>query len=225
LAKVAKEIFVGFPEAERFFPAKKTVLSGNPIRPEIAALREHKIHYSPGETLVILIMGGSQGANRLNLAAMELAAKLIKDGRDFEIIHQTGANDEAIIGSYYERLGLKHETKAFFVDPQRLYQKAHLAITRGGALTITELAAVGLPAIVTPLPTAADDHQTINAQSLVSLGAGILLKEDELSGLFPMVKNFMDNPRQLNNLSGRARNLANFEAASLMARRLIERIY
>jgi UDP-N-acetylglucosamine--N-acetylmuramyl-(pentapeptide) pyrophosphoryl-undecaprenol N-acetylglucosamine transferase len=224
LGKVAKEIFIGFPEAAKSFSPKKTVLTGNPARPEIVALADHKVNYVAGETLIILIMGGSQGANRINLAAMELVAKLAKEGRDFKILHQTGANDEATLRAYYDRLGVKHETKSFFHDPHRLYAQAHLGITRAGALTVTELAAVGLPAILIPLPTAADDHQAKNAQSLVEAGAAMILKEDELAELFPLVKNLMDNPRRLNSLSGRGRHLANLEAASQMARRLLNRI-
>ncbi|MDR0549325.1 MAG: UDP-N-acetylglucosamine--N-acetylmuramyl-(pentapeptide) pyrophosphoryl-undecaprenol N-acetylglucosamine transferase, partial [Deltaproteobacteria bacterium] len=158
LAKVAKEIFVGFPEGLEAFSPDKAVLTGNPLRTEIAALFERKLNYNVRDRFVLLIMGGSQGANRLNVAALDLVAQLAEAGLDFEVIHQTGAKDEAKIDSFYSRLGIKRETKAFFKDPERLYQKAHLAITRAGALTVTELAAVGLPAILVPLPTAADDH-------------------------------------------------------------------
>jgi UDP-N-acetylglucosamine--N-acetylmuramyl-(pentapeptide) pyrophosphoryl-undecaprenol N-acetylglucosamine transferase len=221
LARLAKEIFVGFPEAAPAFASNKVLVTGNPLRPEIVALAERNFVYGPDDRLVILVMGGSQGANRINLAAMELVARLAKEGRGFEIIHQTGANDESIISSYYERLGIKHETKAFFPDPERLYAKAHLGITRAGALTVTELAAAGLPAILIPLPSAADDHQTINAQALVQAGGAVVIREDELEGLFSMVKSLRDNPRRLKNMAGRGRDLVNFEAAKLMASRLL----
>jgi UDP-N-acetylglucosamine--N-acetylmuramyl-(pentapeptide) pyrophosphoryl-undecaprenol N-acetylglucosamine transferase len=152
---------------------------------------------------------------------MDLAAKLANVHRDFEIIHQTGANDEGVLNSYYNRLGIKHETKAFFNDPERLYKKAHLAITRAGALTVTELAAAGLPAILVPLPSAADDHQTLNAMALVEAGGAVLMVEEELSGLFAKVWRLTNDPKKLNQMSGRGRHLVNLKAADRMAERLL----
>jgi UDP-N-acetylglucosamine--N-acetylmuramyl-(pentapeptide) pyrophosphoryl-undecaprenol N-acetylglucosamine transferase len=221
LAKIAKEIFVGFPEGLEAFPSDKAILTGNPLRPEIAALYERKLNYEKDAPFVLLVMGGSQGANRLNLATMELVAEMAKARLNFEIVHQTGIDDEGVLRSFYNRLGVKHETKAFFSDPERLYQKAHLGITRAGALTVTELAAAGLPAILVPLKTAADDHQTLNARALSEAGAGIVMTEEELPGLFSRVKSFMDNPLKLNGMSGRGRYLVNLRAASQMAGRLL----
>jgi UDP-N-acetylglucosamine--N-acetylmuramyl-(pentapeptide) pyrophosphoryl-undecaprenol N-acetylglucosamine transferase len=221
LAKVAREVFLGFPEAEAYFPAKKTVATGNPLRPEFTELLGHKIDYRSGQKLVLLIMGGSQGASRINLAAMELAAKLAGDGRDFEIIHQTGANDGDVIGAFYDRLGVKHETAPFFHDPAGLYRKAHLGLMRAGALTVTELAAAGLPAILVPFPAAADNHQLVNARTLAEAGGAKILMEDELEGLSAMVSDLMDHAQKLNRMSGAARDLVNPLAAQQMAERLL----
>ncbi|MDR1395843.1 MAG: UDP-N-acetylglucosamine--N-acetylmuramyl-(pentapeptide) pyrophosphoryl-undecaprenol N-acetylglucosamine transferase, partial [Deltaproteobacteria bacterium] len=222
LARLAREIFVGFPEAASVFPAEKTVVTGNPLRPEITALMDRRYDYAPGARLAILIMGGSQGAGRLNLAAMELAAKLAAGGRSFEIIHQTGAGGSGQIAEFYSRLGIIHETAPFFPDPERLYARAHLGLMRAGALTVTELAACGLPSILVPLPTAADNHQLVNARTLESCGAALILLESELENLFGAVSGLMDSPRKLLAMAGRGRSLVNPEADRQMAGRLLE---
>jgi UDP-N-acetylglucosamine--N-acetylmuramyl-(pentapeptide) pyrophosphoryl-undecaprenol N-acetylglucosamine transferase len=223
LAHLASEVFVGFPAGLKSFPRAKTLLTGNPLRPEIVALVDRKYSYEKGERFVILVMGGSQGARRLNLAALDLATKLAEAGRDFEIVHQTGAADESLALRHYEGLGVPHEAKAFFADPARLYAKAHLAITRAGALTVTELAAAGAPALLVPLPTAADDHQTLNALALAELGGAEVVPEAEIGGLFQRAQSLMSQPEKLKAMAGRGRGLVNERAAYVMAERLLAR--
>jgi UDP-N-acetylglucosamine--N-acetylmuramyl-(pentapeptide) pyrophosphoryl-undecaprenol N-acetylglucosamine transferase len=221
LAKLAKIVFVGFPKGVEAFPKGKAVLTGNPIRPEIAALYGQKKNYNPHGPLYLLFLGGSQGSNRVNTVAMEVVAALAKAHVDFEVFHQTGVKGEGLIKTFYNRLGVRHETKAFFSDPERLYAKAHLGVTRAGALTVTELAAVGLPAILIPLPSAADDHQTINAQGLAALGAALVKPETELYDIVTVVKRLVEDPHKLNSMSGLGRSLVNLEAATVMATHLL----
>ena len=177
-------VFIAFPEAQSAFPPRKTHLLGNPIR---RAFLDNYLHSKPAsDRLSILVTGGSQGAHVLNLRvteAMEILAPQI--GRRIQVFHQTGAKDQPDIAARYERLresGLVAQAVAFIDDMARAYAEADLLVCRAGATTIAELTVCKKPAILVPFPFAADDHQTVNARSLVQAGAALLIPEKELSG-------------------------------------------
>ena len=176
-------VFIAFPEAEKAFPPRKTHLLGNPIR---RAFLDNYLHSKPAtDRLSILITGGSQGAHVLNLRvaeALEILAPQI--GRKIQVFHQTGTKDQPEIATRYEKLrssGLIAESVAFIDDMARAYAAADLLVCRAGATTIAELTVCKKPAILVPFPFAADDHQTVNARSLVQAGAALLIPEEELS--------------------------------------------
>ncbi|UQZ88692.1 undecaprenyldiphospho-muramoylpentapeptide beta-N-acetylglucosaminyltransferase [Deltaproteobacteria bacterium Smac51] len=180
LARMARLVMVAFEEAAGFFQQAKTVVTGNPIRPEIEALHNKQRDFSQ-QAPVIVITGGSQGAAALNKAASEAMALLSGQGLTFKIIHQTGEADRDMIEGYYAGRGVDHQVAAFFQDMAAIYGQADLVIGRAGAITISELAAAGLPSVLVPLPTAADDHQTVNARHLSERDAAILLPQKELT--------------------------------------------
>ena len=184
LGKIVRACFVSFEEAKAQFPARKTHLIGNPIRR--AFVDNYLKSRVPGPRLSILVTGGSQGAHQLNLRvieAMELLAPTL--GPKITVFHQTGTKDEAEIAARYAKLaatGLEAKAAAFIDDMASAYEDADLLVCRAGATTIAELTVCKKPSILVPFPFAADDHQTVNAKSLVTAGAAVLMPEAELTG-------------------------------------------
>jgi UDP-N-acetylglucosamine--N-acetylmuramyl-(pentapeptide) pyrophosphoryl-undecaprenol N-acetylglucosamine transferase len=183
LGRIVDAIFIAFPEAEASFPPRKTHLLGNPIR---RAFLDNYLHSKPpGERLSIFVTGGSQGAHVLNLRVAEALEALAPSiGSRLKILHQTGVKDQAEIAARYEALratGLEAEAVAFIDDMPRAYAGADLLVCRAGATTIAELTVCKKPAILVPFPFAADDHQTVNAHSLVDAGAALLIQEKDLT--------------------------------------------
>ncbi|MEW6266474.1 MAG: undecaprenyldiphospho-muramoylpentapeptide beta-N-acetylglucosaminyltransferase [Thermodesulfobacteriota bacterium] len=180
LGRLADMIFIAFEAARKYFPEHKTRLTGNPIRREIAALAGRN-DYPRDRPFTLLVAGGSQGSHAINLAAVE-AVRLLKTRlSSLEVIHQTGENDFETVKSAYETMGLEAEVRPFFQDMARLYLAAGLVVCRAGALTVAEVAAMGRPAIFIPLPTAADNHQEVNARGLAEAGAAEIILQSELT--------------------------------------------
>ncbi len=180
----ADAIFIAFDEARAGFPSGRTHLLGNPIR---HAFLDNYLHTkTPGERLSIFVTGGSQGAHTLNLRvveAMEILAPQI--GSRLKVRHQTGVRDQPEIAARYRKLessGLRAEAVAFIDDMALAYAEADLLVCRAGATTIAELTMCKKPAILVPFPFATDDHQTVNARSLVQAGAALLMPEKDLTG-------------------------------------------
>lgn len=130
--------------------------------------------------LRVLIMGGSQGARQLNDVLIEAIPHLERDALD--ILHQSGDADQDRVAAAYAESGLRARVFAFEPDLGPHYHWADLALCRAGALTLSELALAGLPALLVPYPYAADDHQRANALEFERAGAGALLEGDALSG-------------------------------------------
>ena len=177
LGRFVDAVFIAFEEARKFFPARKTHLLGNPIR---RAFLDNYLHTkTPVERLSIFVTGGSQGAHVLNLRVAEAMESL--GGEKIEILHQTGVKDLEEIQKRYQKLPAA-KAAAFIDDMPLAYAGADLLICRAGATTIAELTVCKKPAILVPFPFAADDHQTVNAHSLVDAGAAILIAEKDLTG-------------------------------------------
>jgi len=183
LGRFVDAIFIAFPQAEAKFPARKTHLLGNPIR---RAFLDNYLHTKPAsDRLSIFVTGGSQGAHVLNLRlaeALEVLAPQI--GPRLQVLHQTGVKDQPEMAARYAKLestGLQAQAVAFIDDMPRAYAGADLLVCRAGATTIAELTVCKKPAILVPFPFAADDHQTVNARSMVEAGAAVLLPEKDLT--------------------------------------------
>jgi UDP-N-acetylglucosamine--N-acetylmuramyl-(pentapeptide) pyrophosphoryl-undecaprenol N-acetylglucosamine transferase len=198
LARIVDRIFLSLPCAYPF-PREKTILTGNPVRGEIVAAAAKKGPTEKKE-ITILILGGSQGAHRVNLLVTEAVARLVQGGRkEIQVIHQTGAADEQQVRTRYAELGVQAEVQSFFADMAGLYSSADLVVSRAGATTLAELSVMGLPALLIPYPYAADDHQKTNALHYQEGGAARMLPESELSGenLADEMKKLMDDPKLL----------------------------
>jgi UDP-N-acetylglucosamine--N-acetylmuramyl-(pentapeptide) pyrophosphoryl-undecaprenol N-acetylglucosamine transferase len=183
LGRIVNRIFVSLPGSEKYFPASKTILSGNPIRSAIIKAAREMMPGAEHEPLTLLVLGGSQGARRLNSLMLEAAekclAQLVPPPR---IIHQTGEHDEEFVRHRYAELNINANVKPFFTDMAAIYSRADLVISRAGATTLAEIAVFHKPVILVPFPYAADNHQEINGRYLVEAGAGIMFKEADLSG-------------------------------------------
>lgn len=174
LAKFANQVLEAFPNS--FKKEVKAKCTGNPLRKEFYSQSKEKEAIEE-RNVRILIIGGSQGAQALNEAIPDALSTL----QGIDVWHQTGAVMEQQVAKRYRDLGMKSKATAFIDDMVSAYRWADIIICRAGAMTISEVAAMGLPAILIPLPNAIDDHQMANARYLSESGAGLILPQKELN--------------------------------------------
>jgi len=174
LAKWAKRVLEAFPDS--FSKNIKAECTGNPLRTAFLAAPQTAAPRSPG--LKIFVVGGSLGAQILNEIAPAAMALLTNE---VTVKHQTGAAMLDAVTERYRSLAVKAEAAAFIDDMVAAYQWADLVVCRAGAMTVSELAAMGKPSVLVPFPYAIDDHQTANARYLADAGAGIVLPQTELN--------------------------------------------
>ncbi|MFU8896807.1 MAG: undecaprenyldiphospho-muramoylpentapeptide beta-N-acetylglucosaminyltransferase [Gammaproteobacteria bacterium] len=222
LAGLARRVLAAFPGA--FPDGVSTTVVGNPVRPAIAALPP------PSEALAqhggrarLLVVGGSQGALALNEAVPEALARLPEPLRP-EVRHQAGHTTLDNARAAYQRVGVKAEIFEFIDDMAEAYGWADLAICRAGALTVSELAAAGLPSVLVPLPTAVDDHQTLNGGYLVAAGGAVLVPERQLAPvrLARVLAGLLGDRSRLLDMARRARAAARPEALAAIERVLLD---
>jgi UDP-N-acetylglucosamine--N-acetylmuramyl-(pentapeptide) pyrophosphoryl-undecaprenol N-acetylglucosamine transferase len=179
LARLAKQVLEAFPGS--FGPGVKARCIGNPVRADIAALPAPNLRFAGrAQPARLLVIGGSQGAQRLNVTVPEALARITLQARPL-VRHQTGARGLEAARAAYAAAGVEAELLPFIDDMAAAYAWADLAVCRAGALTIAELQAAGLGAVLVPFPAAVDDHQTKNAAGLVASGAARLVQERDLS--------------------------------------------
>ncbi len=186
ISKFAEKVLLGFKDAQVFFKGKG-IFVGNPLRKEVLKYKDFskerlKEELGIGKSRkVILVMGGSQGAKWIN-ENFSKALSFLKNLRgELFIIHITGKGKSGELRQTYSELGFKHKVFEFFKDMGKLYRVSDFAVSRAGALSITELSAFGIPALFIPYPFAADDHQYKNAVSACSGGGCIVKRQGELS--------------------------------------------
>jgi UDP-N-acetylglucosamine--N-acetylmuramyl-(pentapeptide) pyrophosphoryl-undecaprenol N-acetylglucosamine transferase len=228
LARIATQVCCAFPNAFKDNVLAQVV--GNPLR---ASIVKQKNEYNDNEEITkashnILVVGGSLGAEVLNKIVPVSFAKLVKsydenhNNLPFNIWHQTGkGKQEAVIERYNQQklVDSKVRVTEFIDDIGSAYQWADLVICRAGALTVSELAMAGKPAIFIPLPHAVDDHQTQNAQYLVSRGAGVLIKQNELTNdsLAKQLNGLFSEPQILKQMAKSAFAAADADATDKVA--------
>ena len=228
VASHVKAIAASFPFA-RFAPAnaKAVTLTGNPVRPEAAALST-AVYQPIGTTgpIRILVFGGSQGARALSEVVPAAIARLPTASKSrLEIAQQCRPEDLEFVRLAYATGGVNADLASFFNDLPARIADAHLVISRGGASTVSELAAIGRPAILIPYPFATDDHQTANASVLANANAGWSIQQNELSPekLATMLEQILSNPDELVRRAKAAHALGKPDAAERLAD-LVERI-
>jgi UDP-N-acetylglucosamine--N-acetylmuramyl-(pentapeptide) pyrophosphoryl-undecaprenol N-acetylglucosamine transferase len=179
LAGLAREVLQAFPGS---FSANIEVHTiGNPVRAELFALAEPEQRLARhDESLRVLVLGGSQGALVLN-QTVPAAVALLPAELKLDIWHQAGSATLEQARSNYRDQHIDARVDEFIDDMAAAYGWADMVICRSGALTVSELAAVGLGAVLVPYPSAVDDHQTLNAQFLVDAGAAVLMPQATLT--------------------------------------------
>lgn len=176
LAKVAKKVLEAFPNT--FSASDKVVTVGNPVRKEIMELGDPAIRFQGRQgPLRLLVLGGSLGAQAINDLMPE-----VLEGCDFEVVHQTGEKHFAVTKVLYDNKKITAaKVMPFIHNMAEAYGHADLVLCRAGALTISELCAAGVGAILVPFPFAVDDHQTTNGNFMAEKQAAILIQQKVLT--------------------------------------------
>lgn len=229
LAKQAKRICVAYEGMERFFPADRIILTGNPIRQNLI-----ENSYSRGSSIeelgldrtkrTILIIGGSLGARTLNESVLS-HLDVIRQNPDVQIIWQTGKYYSADIQRRLAEAGCPPYLKVseFISDMARAYAAADLVISRAGASSISELCLLGKPSILVPSPNVAEDHQTKNALALVNKDAALYVKDaDAQATLIELAIKTVADSARLDQLSANVKKLGKPNAASDIADEVIK---
>lgn len=228
LASKAAKICVAYEGMERFFPAEKIMLTGNPVRQSLLECRltkpeaMEKLGFDPVRSL-ILIIGGSLGARTINESVMQ-NLQLIAQSR-VQIIWQTGGYYFEEIKRRLSEVGCPPNLKVadFITRMDEAYRAADLVISRAGASSISELCLLGKPSILVPSPNVAEDHQTHNAMALVHKDAALLVKDAEASEqLIPLaIKTALDIPA-LQRLGANAKSMGLPDSARIIAEEVIK---
>ena len=225
----AQKICVAYEGMERFFPAEKIILTGNPVRQDLTSgskanalayiQQEYGVSFSPDKP-VLLIIGGSLGARTINEAILSGLPTLLQNG--IQVVWQTGKN-------YYDHIAgaLTGEKQGLVVAPfltnmPDLYALADIVVSRAGASSISELCLLGKPAILVPSPNVAEDHQTHNALALVNKQAAVLVRDkDARQDLVPTVLQLLQDREQLASLHQHIYVMAKGDAAQQIAKEVM----
>ena len=175
LSKIALLIFEGFPES--FIGVSNSKYVGNPVREEVLKYLKTENLRKDHSKFNILVLGGSQGSRQLNKIFISSIRKL-KNIQNFNILHQCGHNDFAYLQESYLELGVDFSLKEFIEDIGKAYNDSDLVISRSGAMTVTEISALGRPCIFLPLPWSTDNHQYKNAKHILDLGGAELVESN-----------------------------------------------
>lgn len=222
LARLANIVMEGFPNS---FSAKvRAEWVGNPVRAEIEQIAAPEQRFANRDgAMRLLILGGSLGARSLNTVLPEALSKLDANTH-VEVRHQCGEKHLEDCQQAYTQAGVSARVSAFIDDMAEAYAWADLVICRSGALTVAEVAAAGLGAILVPYPYAVDDHQTHNAAMLVEAGAARLIADNQLDAdkVAGLLKHFAENRQSLIEMANAARTVAKTGSAQLIANRCLE---
>jgi UDP-N-acetylglucosamine--N-acetylmuramyl-(pentapeptide) pyrophosphoryl-undecaprenol N-acetylglucosamine transferase len=241
LARLVSAAAVTFDSTVAYF-GRRGLVAGNPVRPEFFERRKSAEELKPRKNTEehghddvvpgtaaagrqrILIFGGSQGAHAINMAMVEAAPRLAAHPGGMAITHQTGERDLERVRDGYRRAGLEARVEPFLFAMDREMKQADLVVSRAGATTIAELTAAGRPAVLVPLPTAADDHQRRNAEVLATAGAAELIEQKDLSGerIAERIAALLADPERLAAMSTAMRQLAKPDAARTIVDKVLD---
>ena len=230
LARKASKICVAYEGMERFFPADRILLTGNPVRQNLADTSLAKeesmaeFGFTPGKP-VILLIGGSLGARTLNSSILK-SLELIRNS-NIQFIWQTGSYYKENISQELERYGTPRNLYVpdFIRNMDKAYKAADLVISRAGASSISELCLLGKASILVPSPNVAEDHQTHNAMALVNKNAALIVKDVEAEEkLIPLAINTVKDTTLLNALSENALSMAFRDADTKIAEEILKLI-
>ncbi len=213
LGRRVDKVFLSFEHQKRDGMFKNYIVSGNPVRKDILKIKPRS-SFSKN----LLVLGGSQGSKPINEAIVNILPDILSMG--VNIKHQTGSDHFESVKQVYEKLGIKSDESVFhFIkDMASAYNWADLVICRAGAMTISELTAVGKPSILIPFPFAAFEHQLENAKYLQKNGAALVIEEKDLPkvNLAKIIESLFENPDKLQKMGERAKSLGKTDATQLI---------
>ena len=225
LAARAKKIFVGSYGMDKFFPTEKILMTGNPVRNIFSqnkiSRKEALDFFGLSENMkTVFVVGGSLGANSIN-TVIENNLDFFKEN-NLQLIWQTGKEyASAAAGAEEERSNIW--TNAFINNMEYAYAAADIVVSRAGAMAIAELCVVGKPVIFVPYPYAAEDHQTANANELVTKLAAIMIKDSEVNDkLISTIASLANDPVKANELKENIAKLGNTNADELIAHEILK---
>ncbi len=221
-ARFCRQVLLGFGPCAPQFAGRPTLVTGTPIRRELAsrvptqAEARHRFGLDPARRTV-LAMGGSQGAAGINTLMTQAAATLA--AADLQVVHLTGESEAGAVRAAYAAAGLPAAVLPFCDAMQEIYPAADLAVARSGASSLGELSWFGLPSVLVPYPYAAEDHQRLNAEIFAAAGAARILAERGATGesLAAVLQSLLESSGTLASMSSAARSLAPRDAAEQVA--------
>ncbi|WP_298225021.1 undecaprenyldiphospho-muramoylpentapeptide beta-N-acetylglucosaminyltransferase [Acidocella sp.] len=226
LSQFADILALNFSDTQRLPAAVRTAVVGNPVRPSIAKL--HGQGYAPPEQMIeLLVIGGSLGARVFSSLVPEALAKLPQALRArLHVTQQCRVEDIEAARQIFKNAAVQAELSPFFTDVAALLKRAHLVVARAGASTVTEIAVVGRPAILIPLPGAIDDHQQANADALTTVGGARRLEQPNLTAdiLAIEIEKFLMSPDVLVKAAAAAARVGAPDAAARLADVVLERV-
>ncbi len=232
MGRLSLEIFVSFPiEKTQYFPSKKMISVGNPIRSEILEGDKQQaktLFKLTGEKPLILILGGSLGSQRINDVIMSILTEMLQN---FEIVHQVGQKnfknvEDEVKALLQEKLQKNYHPVPFLNEEEMKHAlaAAHLIVSRAGSGSIFEISSAKKPSVLIPLPEAAQNHQLKNAYVYAESGAALVIEEVNLTPHFFLerLKYLFYESGELKNMAESAKYFAKPEAAKIIARYLVE---
>jgi UDP-N-acetylglucosamine--N-acetylmuramyl-(pentapeptide) pyrophosphoryl-undecaprenol N-acetylglucosamine transferase len=226
LGRWARVLATSWPQVGRINAglAGKVRFVGNPVRPEVLAAAAVPFDAHPAR-LRLLVTGGSQGAAVLNTLVPAAVALLPADVRArLDVVHQGRDEDHAAIAAAYAAAGVTAQIASYFPDLPSEMAASHLVVARSGASTVAELAVMGRPSILIPLPIATDDHQAANAAALVDAGAAQMLRQGGLDAttLASALQRWLADPNALAAAAAAAKSAGQPDAAERLADLVLE---
>ena len=215
-APAARRALLGHPRAVGFFRARLSAVTGMPVRSEFFRVPPRP----PDAPFTVLILGGSQGAARLNRAALDAVQAWRRNGGEVpRLVHQTGERDHETVVAAYRDHGVDAEAAAFFDDMPERFARSDLVVCRAGASVLAELCAARKPAVLVPFPYAADDHQRANGAVLAAAGGAVVIEDRDWTGdrMVREVEGFAAEPRRLSEMASALAPLAPAGAAESVA--------
>jgi UDP-N-acetylglucosamine--N-acetylmuramyl-(pentapeptide) pyrophosphoryl-undecaprenol N-acetylglucosamine transferase len=227
LSNLARAVAISFEETALHFPEKETVLTGLPVRNDIAGCP--RFDEVPEDAFCVFVTGGSQGAHRVNELASKALVLLNRDlartGRKLHVIHQTGVKDAGWVAESYEKAGIPARVNAFEHEMGSAMATADVVVARAGASTCFELALTGSPAFLVPLPSAMRNHQHYNASAFAAKLAAVEGVQNDLTpgSLSKWLLSKALHPDSLSAMAGNMKAMAVPDAAERVAD-LVERV-
>ena len=227
LAPLADEVFVQFPTAMPRVLSTNIRATGLPVRSALEPIEKAHARTALGlaeDRPVLLVMGGSQGAQSINQALVGALPRLAKALPGLQFIHLTGTGSVETVRQAYDALGLSAVVRPFLTEMEYALGAADLALSRSGASSLAEFSAMELPAILIPYPTAVDDHQRLNARSFVDIGAARCFHQKQLTPnlLVSQLSQLFGSPARLEAMAGAMKQWKSAQATGEVVQRIFD---